>query len=105
MPRIELHGEHIADQSPRHFTKMNNADHQPAQFPEGRRYCTIAQSNVTFIESIAWVTSWENSPKQNENLVYEKPPEHYSRDAGHNFFRPRELAHEGFLKIGATAWR
>src|ERR1051325_6163993 len=84
-PRIELHGEHIARQSPRHFMKMNNADHRPARFPGGQRYCTIAQSNFTYVDSIKYAMSWENDLKPNENLVYEKPPKHYSRDAGHNF--------------------
>src|SRR5438552_1184225 len=44
--------------------------------------------------------------KQSETkreLSLRKPPKHNSRDAGHNFSTPGELAHEGFVKIGATS--
>jgi hypothetical protein len=44
--------------------KMNNADHWAVLFPKSQRYCTIAQSNFTYVDSIKYAKSWENSLNQ-----------------------------------------
>jgi hypothetical protein len=96
-PRIELHGEHIVHQSPRHFTKMNNADHRAVLFRKSQRYCTIAQPNFTYVDSIKCAESWENSLKPNENLVFEKPPKHNPVMPDTLSGTSRELPHEDYI--------
>jgi hypothetical protein len=98
-PRIELHRQHIAHQSLRHFTKVNNTDQRVSWFPEGQRYCTIAQPDFIYVDSVRCEKSWENTPKPNGNLVYEKPSKHYFRDARHSFSDSGELPH---AMIGTT---